>query len=166
MPAPVKDEGCAPLSARAVDGILGRMGCISGASRHGACGVVAAVAVAAVLSACGGSSKPSYCEQMANLKKSVQDVGSVNIVQGGTNALTSALSSVQSNASAVVNSAKSDFPDQTAAISNSIDALKKSAQSLSTTPGQPALIAQVPGQISAVVKSIQDFSSATSSKCG
>jgi hypothetical protein len=138
---------------------------ISGASRHGIGGMLAACAVAALLSGCGGSSKPSYCDKTADLKKSVQDPSNVNVVQGATNALTSALSSVQSNASAVVNSAKSDFSDQTAAITSSIDALKKSAQSLASSPAQPAVIAQVPGQISAVVKSIQDFSSATSSKC-
>ena len=128
-------------------------------------GVPAAIAVVAVLSACGGSSKPSYCDQTASLKQSVQDLGSVNIVQGGTSALTSALSKVQSDASAVVNSAKSDFPDQTSAITSSIDALKKSAQSLASSPTQPAVSAQVPAQISAVVKSVQDFSSATKSKC-
>ncbi|MGZ4236941.1 MAG: hypothetical protein ACXVWT_12740 [Solirubrobacteraceae bacterium] len=136
-----------------------------GARRRGVLAVLAACAVAALLAGCGGSSKPGYCANTADLKKSVQDLGSVNVVQGGTNALTSALSSVQSNATAVVNSAKSDFPDQTAAISSSIDALKKSAQSLASSPAQPAVIAQVPGQISAVVKSIQDFSSATKSKC-
>jgi hypothetical protein len=128
-------------------------------------GVPAAIAVVAVLSACGGSSKPSYCKQTASLKQSVSDLGNVNVVQGGTNALTSALSSVSSNANAVVSSAKSDFPNETAAITNSIDTLKKSAQSLASSPTQPAVIAQVPGQISAVVKSVQDFSSATSSKC-
>jgi flagellar hook-associated protein FlgK len=127
--------------------------------------LLAAVAVVAVLAGCGGSSKPSYCGKTADLKKSVQDLSGVSVVQGGTNALTSALSSVQSNANAVVSSAKSDFPDQTAAITSSIETLKKSAQSLASSPTQPAVIAQVPGQISAVVKSIQDFSSATSSKC-
>jgi flagellar hook-associated protein FlgK len=127
--------------------------------------LLAAVTVVAVLAGCGGSSKPSYCGKTADLKKSVQDLSGVNVIQGGTNALTSALSSVQSNANAVVSSAKSDFPDQTSAITSSIDALKKSAQSLASSPTQPAVIAQVPGQISAVVKSIQDFSSATSSKC-
>ena len=128
-------------------------------------GVPAAIAVVAVLAACGGSSKPSYCQQTASLKQSVQDLGSVNIVQGGTNALTSALSKVQTDASAVVSSAKGDFPSETSAITSSIDALKKSAQSLASSPTQPAVIAQVPAQISAVVKSVQDFSSATKSKC-
>src|SRR5947209_1723729 len=135
---------------------------------------LAAAAITASLAACGGSSskssssssKPSYCDQTANLKKSVEDLGNVKIVQNGTSGLTSALKSVQSNASAVVSSAKSDFPNQTAAISSSIDALKKSAQSLASSPAQPAVIAQIPGQVSAVVKSVQDFSSATSSKCG
>ena len=126
--------------------------------------MLGAVAVAAVLSACGGSSKPGYCQQTASLKQSVQDLGSVNIVSGGTNALTSALSKVESDAKAVVSSAKGDFPDQTAAISSSVNTLKESAQALSSSPS-PAVIAQVPGQISAVVKSIQDFSSATKSKC-
>jgi cytochrome c556 len=132
---------------------------------------LAAVAIAASLAACGGSSsnssssKPSYCDQTANLKKSLEDLGNVKIVQNGTNALSSALKSVQSNARAVVSSAKGDFPNQTAAISGSIDALKTSAQSLASSPAQAAVIAQIPGQISAVVKSVQDFSSASSSKC-
>jgi hypothetical protein len=127
-------------------------------------GSLAAVAIAVALAGCGGSSKPSYCSQTANLKKSVQDLGSVNIIQGGTSALTSALSTVESNAQAVVSSAKSDFPSQTAAINSSVKALKQSAQQLSSSP-KPAVIAQVPGQISAVVTSVQNFSSATSSKC-
>ena len=145
------------MSAPAADGMLGRVRSIAS--------LLAAVAVVAVLAGCGGSSKPSYCDKTADLKKSVQDLNAVNVIQGGTNALTSALSSVQSNANAVVSSAKGDFPNESAAITSSIDALKKSAQSLASSPTQPAVIAQVPGQISAVVKSIQDFSSATSSKC-
>jgi hypothetical protein len=138
------------------------MRCSRGA---GVGGSLAAVAIAVALAGCGGSSKPSYCSQTANLKKSVQDLGSVNIIQGGTSALTSALSTVESNAQAVVSSAKGDFPTETSAINSSITALKQSAQSLASSPTQPAVIAKVPGQISAVVSSIQAFSSATSSKC-
>jgi CDGSH-type Zn-finger protein len=154
------------LSTHAVDAILAPMRLMTGAKRHATWGIVAAVVAAAILSGCGGSSsKPSYCDQTANLKKSVQSLGSVNVLQGGTNALTSAISNVESSASAVVKSAKGDFPTETAAISSSIDALKKSAQSLASSPAQPAVIAQIPGQVSAVVKSIQDFSSSTKSKC-
>ncbi|HEY1511608.1 MAG TPA: hypothetical protein VGF93_21545 [Solirubrobacteraceae bacterium] len=138
------------------------MRCSRGA---GVGGSLAAVAIAVALAGCGGSSKPSYCSQTASLKKSVQDLGSVNIIQGGTSALTSALSTVESNAQAVVSSAKGDFPTETSAINSSITALKQSAQSLASSPTQPAVIAKVPGQISAVVSSIQAFSSATSSKC-
>jgi hypothetical protein len=127
-------------------------------------GSLAAVAIAVVLAGCGGSSKPSYCSQTANLKKSVQDLGNVNVIQGGTSALTSALSTVESNAQAVVSSAKSDFPTETSAINSSVSALKQSAQQLSGSP-TPAVIAKLPGQISAVVTSVQNFSSATSSKC-
>jgi hypothetical protein len=133
--------------------------------RGGLSGAVAALAVAVALSGCGGSSKPGYCKQTENLKKSVQALGSVNIIAGGTNALTSALKDVESNASAVVSSAKSDFPNETSAINSSLNTLKNSAQSLASSPGQPGLIAQIPGQVSAVVTSIQDFSNATKSKC-
>jgi hypothetical protein len=153
------------LPASNVTAILGPMRSMSGARRHRLSALLAASAAAALLAGCGGSSKPGYCAKTADLKKSVQDLGSINIIQGGTDALTSALSKVESNASAVVNSAKSDFPDQTTAISSSIDALKKSAQSLASSPTQPAVIAQIPGQVSAVVTSIQDFSNATKSKC-
>ena len=153
------------MSAPGVTAILGRVRWMRGARRHAIVALLTACTIAALLAGCGGSSKPSYCGKTADLKKSVQDLGSVNIRQGGTNALTSALSKVQSNASAVINSAKSDFPDETSAISSSIDTLKKSAQSLASSPTQPALIAQIPSQVSAVVTSIQDFSSATKSKC-
>lgn len=146
------------------DAILARMPWI-GSGRRAVWSAVTAVLLVAAISGCGGSSKPGYCSKTADLKKSVQDLGSVNVVTGGTDALTSALKKVESNAQAVVNSAKSDFPNETTAITNSINALNHSAQSLANSPGQPALIAQVPGQISAVVRSIQDFSSATSSKC-
>jgi hypothetical protein len=131
---------------------------------RGVCGAVSALAVVAVLAGCGGSSKPGYCKQTENLKKSVQALGSVNVVTGGTNALTSALKDVESNAQAVVSSAKSDFPNETSAINSSLNTLKNSAQSLSGSPS-PGLIAQIPGQVSALVTSITDFSNATKSKC-
>ena len=41
---------------------------------------------------------------------------------------------VQTNATALVNSAKSDFPSQTSAITSSVDALQNSVASLSSNP--------------------------------
>jgi hypothetical protein len=125
----------------------------------------AVIIVAAALTGCGGSSKPGYCSKTADLKKSVQALGSVNILKGGPSALKSALQKVETNAKAVVSSAKGDFPKEVEAINSSVDAIKKTAQQLSASPTQPALIAMVPGQISAVASSIQNFTSATSSKC-
>jgi hypothetical protein len=127
---------------------------------------IAAAAIVAVLAGCGGSSKPSYCSQTSALKKSVKDLGSVNVLQGGTSGLSSALQTVETNAQKVVSSAKSDFPSQTDAVNSAISALKETAQSLAASPAQPALIAKLPGEISAVASSIQSFASATSSKCG
>jgi hypothetical protein len=140
-------------------------GTVSGSTRRTISTLLPALAVAAAFSGCGGSSKPSFCSKSADLKKSVQDLGSVNALAGGTSAFTSALRKVETDAKALVSSAKKDFPTQVDAINTSIDAIKSTAQQLSASPAQPALIAKIPGQVSAVATSIQAFTNATSSKC-
>ncbi len=129
--------------------------------------VAVGVALSAVLalSACGGSSKPSYCSQVNNLKNSIEDLGKVNVLQNGTGALTSALSKVESSAKSVVDSAKGDFPSQTSAISSSVSTVKTTVTQLVSNPKQPALIAELPGQVGAVSSSISTFISDTQSKC-
>jgi predicted PurR-regulated permease PerM len=134
--------------------------------RHSLAAVVVVVVAGVALAACGGSSKPSYCSQVNNLKTSVTDLGKVNPIKNGTSALTSALQKVQSNAKSVVDSAKSDFPSQTSAINDSVSALETTAKQLVSNPAQPSLIAQLPGQVSALTTSIKTFISDTSSKCG
>jgi ribosomal protein L10 len=124
-----------------------------------------AVVIASLLAACGSSSKPSYCSKTSALKQSVKDLGGTNILKGGPSAVTTALQKVQSSAQAVVSSAKGDFPKETGAITSSIDALKKTAEQLAASPTKPALIARLPGEVSAVASSIQSFTTATSSKC-
>ncbi|HEY7953093.1 MAG TPA: hypothetical protein VID70_08885, partial [Solirubrobacteraceae bacterium] len=67
---------------------------------------------------CGSSSssKPSYCAQQEELKKSVKALGEVNVVSGGTSAITAALSKVESSAKGLVEATKSEFPSQTQAL--------------------------------------------------
>ncbi len=125
-----------------------------------------AVAVAvALIAACGGSSsKPSYCSSVASLKSSVKALPETNIVKNGTSALTSAVTKIQTDAKSAVSDAKSDFPNETSAVTSSVDALATTAKQLSSSPS-PATIAQVPGQVKAVVTAVDGFASATSSKC-
>jgi len=122
------------------------------------------LAAGAVLGACGGSSKPSYCSAVSSLEASVKALPSTNVVKNGTDALKSALTKVESDAQAVVSSAKNDFPNETAALKSSVDALSSTAKQLTSSPSA-ATIVQVPAQVAAVANAAKSLSSATSSKC-
>jgi hypothetical protein len=122
-------------------------------------------ATVALLTGCGGSSKPSYCSAVGDLKSSIQALPSVDVVKNGTSALQSAFTKVQDNANAVVNDAKSDFPTETSAVKTSVDSLSSTVKQLSSNPSA-ATVAQLPAQVSAVATAVKGFTSATSSKCG
>jgi hypothetical protein len=127
--------------------------------------VALALAVAAVLSGCGGSSKPAFCSSLNDLKTSVTDLKNVDVIKNGTSSVTAALQKVQSNAKSVVSSAKSDFPTQTQAISSAVTTLETTIGELKSSPTQPSLIAALPGQVSALANSVKTFESDASSKC-
>ena len=122
--------------------------------------------VAMPLLGCGSSSssKPSYCAQQEELKKNVKALGEVNVVQGGTSAITTALQKVESSAKGLVEAAKSEFPTQTQALNTSISELSKSVQGLSSS-SSAATIAAIPAQVVAVGSAVSQLASATSSKC-
>ena len=126
--------------------------------------IAATCLIAAVLLSACGSSKPSYCSSVSNLEKSVGDLKSVNVVSSGTSGLSSALQKVQSSAKTAVSDAKSDFPTETTDVTNSLSALSNSVKQISGTPSAGA-IAQIATQVSASVSAIQNFVSATKSKC-
>ena len=144
-----------------------------GQHHHNRCGsfgrsaalvLTALAAAAAVLAGCG-SSKPSYCSAVSNLETSIKAVPNTDVVANGTNALKSALQKVQSDAKAVVSAAKSDFPKETSALSDSVTTLSNSIKQLPSSP-TPQAVAQLAGQATAVVNAAKDLKNATSSKCG
>jgi hypothetical protein len=120
---------------------------------------------AASLSACGGSGKPSYCSSVNDLKKSIKDLSSTNVLSNGVSSLEAALTTIVSNAEKAVSDAKSAFPSETSAVKSSVDALSSSVKNISGTP-TAANIVTIGQQVSAVVSSIDSFTKAASSKCG
>jgi hypothetical protein len=122
----------------------------------------AAVAGLVALAGCG-SSKPGYCSDRTSLQNSIKGLTNLN-ASSGISGLESQLTKIQSDATALVNSAKSDFPSQTSAITSSVDALKTAVQGLSSSPSA-AQIATVARDASNVVNSVKSFTDATSSKC-
>jgi hypothetical protein len=121
--------------------------------------------VAAVLlgAGCGGGN-PDYCSDVSDLQQSVKDLGSVDVVEGGRSAVTEALDEVEGNARAAVDSAKSDFPDETDAITKSISDLKASAGELADSPTAQQ-IARATADVGVVASAVEDFVDATKSEC-
>jgi hypothetical protein len=123
--------------------------------------LVAAVGLVAVVGC--GSSKPTYCSDRTSLENSVKGLTSLT-ASGGISGLKTQVKKVESNATALVSSAKSDFPGQTSAITSSVNALKSSVAALSSSVSA-ANIATVSKDAASVVSSVRNFTDATSSKC-
>jgi hypothetical protein len=125
---------------------------------------LACVACVGLISLVGcGSSKPGYCTDRTNLENSIKGLTSLN-PSSGISGLQTQLKNVQSSATSLVNSAKSDFPSQTSAIKSSLDSLENAVKGLSSSPS-PTQISQVAGAASNVVSSVNSFIDASKSKC-
>ena len=111
----------------------------------------------------GTGAKPAYCADRASLQDAMKGLTSLN-ASSSVSALKSQVNAISSAATALVNSAKSDFPNETSAIKSSVDALKTEVQNLSSNPSA-AQIAKITTEAAAVLSSVTSFMTATSGKC-
>ena len=125
--------------------------------------VGAITALTAVAGCGGGSGKPSYCADRSNLESSIKGLASLSL-SGGLSGLQAQLRTIQSNATTLVDSARSDFPSETSAIRSSVDVLSTDVRALSSSPS-PGQVAKLATDASNVVTSVKSFTDATSSKC-
>jgi cytochrome c556 len=126
--------------------------------------VVSIAAVGLVALAGCGSSKPAYCTDRSNLENSVKGLTSLN-ASSGISGLQSQLKKIESDSTALVNSAKGDFPSETSAITSSVASLENAVRGLSSSPSA-GQIATVTSAATSVANSVNSFTDATSSKCG
>ncbi len=133
--------------------------------------LLAGMAAAAIaVAGCGSSNTsatsaaPAFCSSLTTLKSSVKALPTTDIIKNGTNGLKTATDTVVKNANAVVDAAKHDFPNETAAITSSVDALQKTAKDLQQN-ATPAMAAQAVGNVGSVVTAVKNFASSASSKC-
>ena len=113
--------------------------------------------------ACGG--EPDYCSEVSDLEQSVRDLGNVDVVAGGTNALRDALRRVEDEAEATIDAAKDDFPEETSAMRDGLESLRGSAGELSESPTAED-IAPVATAVAAMVTAVEEFAGAAESECG
>jgi hypothetical protein len=137
-----------------------------GASGHAWVRVLAGAMVAAVvliaLAGCG-SSKPAYCSDRTNLENSVKNLPS-SVSSSGISGLASQLTTIKSDATKLVSSAKSDFPTQSSAVKSSVDALVSAVKALPSSPSATQ-IAAIGLDASNVVSSVKSFTDNSKSKC-
>jgi hypothetical protein len=110
-----------------------------------------------------GSSKPAYCSDRTNLENSVKGLTSLN-PSSGISGLQTQVKTIESNATSLVNAAKSDFPSETSAVKSSVDALQSAIKALSSSPSATQ-IAAIATSATAVVNSVKSFVDASKSKC-
>ena len=110
-----------------------------------------------------GSSKPGYCSKRTNLENSVKGLTNLN-PSAGISGLQTQVQKIESDASALVGSAKSDFPSETSAISSAVDQFTSAVKGLASSQ-TAAQIGKVANAASNVVSSVNSFVSASSSKC-
>ena len=123
------------------------------------------LAAAAFLAAgCGSSSKPAYCSDVTNLQNSVNSLKSVQLQSGAVSTLKTDVQKVQTNANAVVSSAKQDFPSQTSALQTSVSSLSTSIQALPPAPTAQQLV-PIAAEVASTVSAADSLKSATSSAC-
>ena len=99
----------------------------------------------------------------ANLESSVKGLTDLS-AGSGLSGLQTQIAKIQSDANALVSSAKSDFPNETSAIKSSVDTLATTIKGFPSSPSA-ADIATVGTQAASAVTAVQNFYSSTSSKC-
>jgi len=122
-----------------------------------------ALTVMAFMFAAGCGSKPQYCTDRTALENAVKDLPSEATTKG-VSGLEAQITTVQNDANALADPAKSDFPTETDAIESSITQLQTSVKNLPAKPST-ADLAAVAINATAVVNSVKSFKSATDSKC-
>jgi hypothetical protein len=122
-------------------------------------------AVAAVAATGCGSSKPDYCDQREDFVTSINSLADVNVISQGTDGLTKRIDEVQASAKKLIDAAKSDFPDQTKALEDSLNALSASLKALKDPSTRTAALTQLPAQATAVDTAAQNLDKAVRDKC-
>lgn len=126
-------------------------------------GAVTAVAIALAAAGCG-SSKPAYCADRDALQTSLGDLKSVNVQKEGVSGVEAKLRKVESDAQALVASAKKEFQPQAAALQTSVAQLKSAVSQAAASPSAQS-IGHAATSASAVASAFGELSNAVKSKC-
>ena len=112
-----------------------------------------------------GDDKPDYCSDVSSFESAVSDLKEVSPADDGVDAVKSSGQKVEDTGKAVVSSAKTDFPDETQALNQSLQSLAGTLKELDDPSTAKQALTQVPAQVTAVGSAADTFKKATDSKC-
>ena len=121
---------------------------------------------AAIVTGCGSSNKPAVCAKRDELKKSVSELKSFNILAEGPKGLQQKFGQIESDAEELANAARSDFPEQSKQLSDAVGALAQSVQRLRKQGSSSPAITKIPGQVQAVIATATDLDDEINKECG
>jgi hypothetical protein len=98
------------------------------------------------------------------LNSAIAGLSDIKLEPGVLDNFKTQLETVQSDAQTAVDSARSDFPQETDAVESSLSSLETSVQDLPSQPSA-AQLGAVALNVSATVNAVQDFVDKTSSTC-
>jgi len=122
-------------------------------------GVIAAVTFVA----CGGDSKPAFCDDRNQFDESVKALPEL-IGEGNLSGLQTQVETIESNAGTLAESAKADFPSESEAIETSVETLRNGVDALPASPSRTDYAA-VGLSAAMVVSAVNNFTDATRSDC-
>jgi hypothetical protein len=119
---------------------------------------------ALLLSGCG-SSKPTYCTKVSELKSAVSALSHLNLSKEGISGAEAAVHKLHSSATGLVEAAKSEFPQQSEAVATAAKELASSVKAASNPQTRSSAASQIPAELVALGSGVNEFLSATKSKC-
>lgn len=125
---------------------------------------IAAALALVVMAGCGSSDKPAYCKDRSNLESAVKELPSL-AKSGNLSGLQTQADTIKADAATLADSAKSDFPSETSAVTSAVDALESSVKALPSSPSATD-IAGVAITAATAVSAVKNFTDATNSTCG
>jgi hypothetical protein len=131
--------------------------------RSGTAPAVILIALGVLVAAGCGSSKPEFCSKTDDLQDALTTLKS-NVTSGNFSEVQSDAQTVKADVNAVASSAKSDFPSETSAVQSSVTTLSAAIQGLPPSPSPDDLV-RLASDITAVALDVDNFKTATSSKC-
>lgn len=111
-----------------------------------------------------GSSKPAYCDDRDQLEQSVKGLTDISPGSDSVPAYQSQLNEIKANAKKTLDSARSDFPQETDAVETSLSDLSDTIENLPKSPGTSDIL-MVVGEGASLASAVQQFSQATDSAC-